>query len=874
MHPIRIAYFLPFSLDDILFVMISLYDLLTAANGQLFGEPVAHLFKDFTLDPEQVGDALLYVALRSGQGDVQRSIEQAIHNGIAGVLCAEPPTCDTDGVTVVMSRDPQKALLDWGSYILKKLDVKTIAVAGTIARATTLAATAQVLGRRYTVYPAHTAGDGQLQLIMALPRLRPGNQFIVMDMSSSRPGEMRQMIQAFEPDVVLIPHIHCNFTRPFENCDQVIQEQAALVTERPADSLTILNYDDDYSISLLPQAKTQVQTVGIDRFGADVLAFNVLIAPNRTGFDLRYESERFLGRWTSLLGKHNLYGALAALLVGLHYDVPLSEGLRALTNIRPLPGQMNALDGLNGSLLIDDSERADVSSTLAALDWLQAVKVRGQRTFFVLGDLDANGSNGYVAGLRDIGERAVQVADVFITQGTDAAVAAQAARDLALNNGASSTVHAAYGAQDTVQTLTEMRLNPGDVVLVKGGSTARMEQVVGALLENTADREQLPRQDLADNLAGTPRPLPLRPSWAEVQPEILAQNVRTLRQMLSPEVTLMAVVKANAYGHGAIMAAHTALLNGAGYLAVASMAEAMELRHAGINAPILILSYTPESAVQQAIQQELTVTVFDLESAQQYQRAAALAGGKLRCHVKVDTGMGRLGMLADDAIRVFRHLAVMQNLDIEGIFTHFSAADDDPDHTQDQISSFKRVVRALRAGGFQFKYIHAANSAGTLLSPDLHLNMVRPGLMMYGVNPSSMQPLPEGIAPMFTWKTTVLQVKRLPPGHPVGYGNTYRTRTNETIAILPVGYADGLRRSPRTWRYVLVHGQRAPLIGRVSMEKCAISVSHISGVANGDEVVLIGQQGEEAITLDEVARWLETIPYEVLVSVLPRLPRL
>ena len=851
--------------------MISLYDLLKAANGQLFGQPAAHLFKGFTLDPDSVGDAALYVALRSGQGDIQNAIARAIQNGVSGVLCSEPPTVDTDGVTVLMARDPQKALLDWAGYMLKRLGVKVLAVGGTMGRPTTIATITQVLGRRYSVFPTHPHADGQLELVLTLPKLRPGNQFIVMDFSSTRPGEMTQLVQTFTPDVAVITHIHCDYPLAFDNCDQFIQEQAALAARDDA-ALTILNSDDDYSRGLRQQASTRVQTIGIDHTDADLLAAHVAIGMQHTEFSLRqqatgaaYEQQR-----TRLLGKHNLYGALAALLVGQHYEVPLAEGLAALAEIEPPPGQMNALRGVNGSLLIDDSHQADTASTLAALDWLQAVRSEGKRTIVVMGSTGMASVNGQrTSSANLIGQRVATCADVLITQGTDAALIAQAAQ---ANN--MRKVQAASSIKGTMQTLSLLRLGANDVVLVKGNSAAGMEQVVSALLENSADRERLPRRDFARSKPADSGVRPLQPSWVEVDPQALANNVRILRAGLTSDVTLMAVVKANAYGHGAVMAARTALMAGAGYLAVASMAEAMELRYAGITAPILILSYTPDTAVQQAIRHELTVTVFDLESATRFQRAAQITGSKLKCHVKIDTGMGRLGMLADDAIRIFRHFSVMENLAVEGVYTHFSVADEDPDYTREQVSSFKRVVRALRAGGFQFKYIHAANSAGTQLGDGFHLNMVRPGLLMYGVNSSSVRPLPTGVRPLFTWKTSVLQVKQLPPGHPVGYGNTYRTRNQETIAILPVGYADGLRRSPRTWRHVLIHGQRAPLVGRVSMEKCAVNVSYISGVANGDEVVLIGKQGDDEITLDEVAAWLDTIPYEVLVSVLPRQPRL
>ena len=230
-------------------------------------------------------------------------------------------------------------------------------------------------------------------------------------------------------------------------------------------------------------------------------------------------------------------------------------------------------------------------------------------------------------------------------------------------------------------------------------------------------------------------------------------------------------------------------------------------------------------------------------------------------------------MQLDEIVPLCQRLWQSAGVELEGIYTHFSSADDDASHTGDQLNQFKRVLSALRADGFAFKYIHAANSAGILNCQAGFFNLVRPGLMLYGYAPSATPSALSGLRPVMSWKTCVAQVKTLPAGSPIGYGNTYRTQGEETVAILPVGYADGLRRSPRSWREVLVGGRRAPLIGRVSMEKIAINVSHIPNVKVGDEAVLLGRQGNEEICADEVAEWQGTINYEVLTSIAPRVPR-
>jgi alanine racemase len=447
-------------------------------------------------------------------------------------------------------------------------------------------------------------------------------------------------------------------------------------------------------------------------------------------------------------------------------------------------------------------------------------------------------------------------------------LAARAALDQDMPNRA---VHTTYSTQDAVGALRGLNLGENDIVLVKGGTAARMELVVQELLANEEDLSFLVRQD--DDYEASLFTQPVRPTWVEIDTDALANNVQRVKAFVGEDVALMAVVKSNAYGHGAITCARTALLNGASYLSVASLAEALELRDAGIEAPILILSYMPISGVRQAMQQDITVGIYDLDLARSYNRAAAGVGGKLRVHFKVDTGMGRLGVFADEAIAVFRQLGNLTHLDVEGIYTHYATADEDDEYAVEQLEIFKEVLRPLRASGYQFQHIHAANSAALLTDSDYHFNMIRPGITLYGLYPGDKGGIPDGLQPVMAWKTVVAQVRKFPPGYPIGYGNTYRTRSEETIAILPVGYADGLRRSPRTWHHVLIQGQRAPLVGRVSMEKCAVNVSHIPGVSIGDEVILMGKQGDDAITAEEIAEWLGTINYEVITTILPRIPR-
>lgn len=391
-----------------------------------------------------------------------------------------------------------------------------------------------------------------------------------------------------------------------------------------------------------------------------------------------------------------------------------------------------------------------------------------------------------------------------------------------------------------------------------------MDDVVGLALDNAHSPV---RERHENGLAAA------FPSQVIIDLGALASNVRWIKARVGGDVALMAVLKANAYGHGAAEVARVALQNGADFLAVANIAEALELREAHIDAPILMLSYVPAEAIPTAIAHDLSMTVFDEACAARCIATTADARGTLSVHVKVDTGMGRMGVLPQAMLALCRRLQDAPGIRLEGLYTHFATADDDPVYMREQLTTFNRVRSELRSAGIRVKYIHAANSAALLNGGDSYFNVVRPGVLLYGLEPMPRSGFAQQIRPVMAWKTQIAQVKTLPPDSPVGYGNAYRTRGWETIAVAPVGYADGLRRTPYSWREVLIHGRRAPLVGRVSMEKITINVSYIPAAAVGDEVVLMGRQGADCISADEIAAWIRSNNYEVVTSVAPRVPR-
>jgi alanine racemase len=375
-----------------------------------------------------------------------------------------------------------------------------------------------------------------------------------------------------------------------------------------------------------------------------------------------------------------------------------------------------------------------------------------------------------------------------------------------------------------------------------------------------------------------------RATVAEIHLSNLRHNVQALRSLLKPDVQLMAVVKADAYGHGALPCTHAVLDAGADTLGVGIVSEGIELREQGIQAPIQVLVGIFPDEVDDLIQHNLTTTLHSRSLAESLAQRAGHFGKEVGVHIKVDTGMGRLGIAPDQIPGLVEFITGLKNIRIESIFTHLSSADDeDPGFTQNQIKRFQSALEQLEVAKFSIPLAHCANSAALLQFPESQFNLVRPGIALYGALPAPrLAPVVESLTmenrkfsllPVMQWKTRILTINSLPKGSPVSYGKKFITQRESRIATLPVGYADGLERILTHRMNVLVRGHKAPQVGTICMDMCMVDVTDIAEAQEGDEVVLFGQQGEATITADEMAAQAGTIPYEIFCGVGKRVPR-
>ncbi|MDX9871326.1 MAG: alanine racemase [Clostridia bacterium] len=370
---------------------------------------------------------------------------------------------------------------------------------------------------------------------------------------------------------------------------------------------------------------------------------------------------------------------------------------------------------------------------------------------------------------------------------------------------------------------------------------------------------------------------PSRPVWVEINLKNIRHNFNEVRRLVGPQVQVMAVVKANAYGHGAAEVAHVLDAAGAERFGVALLQEAVQLREADIRKPILILGWTPPELYRQALEQDIALTVYSLQEARELSSVAG-QGRKITVHLKVDTGMSRIGLLPgerglEEALRILE----LPGLNVEGVFTHLAKADEkDKTFTQKQLALFHSfIVRVEEKSGFRFKLKHAANSAAIIDCPEAYFDMVRPGIMLYGLKPSDEVDLSKvELRQAVGWKARIAHVKKVPKDTPVSYGGIYQAPEESVIITLPLGYADGYSRLLSNKGQALVFGRRIPLVGRICMDQMMFNATAVpQELKVGAIVTLLGTDGADFISVDEIAQVLGTINYEIVCMISGRIPR-
>lgn len=367
----------------------------------------------------------------------------------------------------------------------------------------------------------------------------------------------------------------------------------------------------------------------------------------------------------------------------------------------------------------------------------------------------------------------------------------------------------------------------------------------------------------------------IRPSWLEIDLDSLAHNMKEIRKIVRQESLITAVVKANAYGHGAVESSKVFLANGGDRLAVASLEEAIELRQHGIQAPIMVLGYTPESRYQEVLEHNIIQTIYSYSSAKCLSEKAGRVNKKALIHIKIDTGMGRIGYLPGSAsIEEIVRIANLANIEIEGVFTHFATSDErDKSFTRLQYDRFMDMVDGLEEEGLDIAIKHVSNSAAIIDLPEYNLDMVRAGIILYGLYPSNeVEKSRIKLRPAMTLKSRISNIKIVAKDYGISYGQVFKTREESKIATIPLGYADGYPRLLTGQGQAFVNGELVDLVGRICMDQLMLDVSKVEDISLGDEVILFGN-GIQGLAIDDMAEKLTTINYEIVCMMGRRLPR-
>jgi alanine racemase len=364
-----------------------------------------------------------------------------------------------------------------------------------------------------------------------------------------------------------------------------------------------------------------------------------------------------------------------------------------------------------------------------------------------------------------------------------------------------------------------------------------------------------------------------RPTWAEIDLEAIRQNLTVIKCLLGETVKVMAVVKANAYGHGLSEVSRVLVGAGVDYLGVATADEALKLRENGLDVAVLVMGAVLREEAEVCVANNITLTLSDSALLSAFEDMVKEKPLRPKVHIKVDTGMGRIGVWHENALEFVKKVRSVSEIDIEGVYTHFSSAARDKMFTKMQLLSFGNVRKEMEAAGIKVKYAHAANSIAVLDWDESHFNLARPGILLYGVCPKRNMSGKIGLKPVMSLKTKIVHLKEVPPGRSISYGRTYITQKDTKIATIPIGYADGYGRILSNKAEALVRGKYVRVVGMVTMDQTLLDVGDVPDVGVGDEVVLIGKQADEEISIENIAKLSGTIPYEILSQITDRVPR-
>jgi alanine racemase len=793
-----------------------------------------------------MGEDFIFWALKGEHFNGNDFVEEALDAGVKAAVTNRDDLFDKPipaSATLIQVPDTLAALQALAIWYRRRFHCPVVGITGSNGKTLVKEMLASILCQDRRTYRSPLSYNTQVGAALGLLGMRPEHEVALIEAGISLPGEMDRLEEMIQPDHGILTVISKAHIGGLGSLESTLEQKKRLFKNLRRDSFLVLNADDPLSMMLCDDCKARVATFGFSD-SADVRAENVEALPEKGHqFKIRL-FDLYLDVTLPVQGRFNILNALAAAATATLLGAPPQAIQKGLQEFLPSPMRLEIHTTVTGVTLINDTYNSDPASMKGALDVL--VKVgKGRRKIAILSemlDLGLHSREEHLA----VGKEVVKAGvDHLITVGENAALIGQSAALEGMNPKRITSTRSYNEAAEELERI----MNRGDVVLFKGSRWFRLERI-------------------AKELVGS-----IGPTRLVVNLDAIAANIKAIKGIVGDDVQLMSVVKSFGYGNDSIRTSRVALENGVSYLAVAFPDEGATLRENRIDAPILVFNVLAEEA-DKIVRYDLSAVVPSVELAHTLNKVAG--GRKIPVHLKIDTGMGRSGIWVEDAIPFVQQMFCLRNLEVEGIMTHFSSADDPEadNYTLQQINSFESLLEELTRLGYGFRYIHAANTSATVRFPQTHYNMVRPGLGIYGMYPSPAIRSLLRLEQVITFSTKIAQIKETPPGRCISYNRRFVTQRCCRIATLHVGYNDGYPRFQSNVGQVVVRGRRCNVVGTVCMDAIMIDVTDVPEARVGDEAVLIGRQGNEEILADEIAANGGTINYEIVCKISPRVTRI
>lgn len=794
----------------------------------------------------------LFIALRGRHFDGNDFAAEALARGAAGILVERIPPSGGNASpgNVIQVADGIVALQDLATAIRRRVRVRAIGITGSTGKTIVKDMLAAILTREFRILATPLSFHGQVGLPLTLLDLNPDHEVAILELGISRKGEMAKLAAMAGLDIAILTNVSEAHLEHLESLATIAAEKSRIFTGFNDEAhLAILNADDPWGRSLAGSLTCRVMTFGINE-EADLRAIEI-VPVGRQGAWFSLAGSGTADRYyLNAPGRHNIYNALAAIAAARALGVPDGSIRAGLEEFHPpqMRLEIHTSSVLEENVtIINDSYNASPASMKGALDAL--VEMAGSnRTIAVLGDMLELGNFSFTAHETIGGEVFAHRIDLLMTIGRFARTIGRKAIELGMAE--SAVIH----CDDQVDAAERLRglLAEGDFVLFKGSRMMQLDRLAAQFIGG------------------------IRPTKLIIDLEAVAHNMRAIREIVGPTVAIMAVVKSGGYGHDSRKVAQVVLDNGAEYLAVAVPDEGIFLRRAGFSrTPILVMGPTLPEEAPKLVRYGLAQSASSLRLLGEINREAKKRQVRIPVHLKIDTGMGRIGIQPGELPEFLDALARLDHVVVEGVMTHLSSADDsaEADFTRSQIAAFSRAIAAVEARGHVVRWKHAAASSGILNYPEAWFTMVRPGIMIYGHYPAATLKAKIKLRPVASFVTKIAYLKTVPAGASISYGRSFITSRESLIATLPVGYYDGYNRHLSNKASVLIRARRAPVVGNVTMDMTMVDVTDLPAVAVGDEVVLFGRQGDQEIELEELAELCGTINYELIGQVSARVSR-